>query len=349
MKKLYRFIVVPLIVASALVGCKNDKDDEKKSSISQLPSQQHIIFNEHNMMMHLRTFQDIAMNNGGNRAVGSAGGRESAKYIIEQTNRAGFRHTVTAFKNSRNQNGQNIIVEIPGKSNDTIILIGAHYDSVQRSAGINDNASGVSVLLELMDQLNQKKIQPNHTIRLAFWDAEETGLDGAKVYASKLKEAQLKQIKAYINVDMVGTKDPIAMIPSVNKVAMLKELEQQIRESARETGNAVDEGNLQQQLDEIRQMPTHPNDLALNQSLGEFFKIEKLIVRESRLINARTDIGAFIGKVPITGFTFLSHTSGEELVRCYHKPCDTREMIEPKSLSISGKAVVFLLKNLKAL
>ena len=45
----------------------------------------------------------------------------------------------------------NLAVEIPGKeSPDEIILLGAHYDSVDGSPGANDNCSAVAALLEII-------------------------------------------------------------------------------------------------------------------------------------------------------------------------------------------------------
>jgi len=352
MKLIYQYTAISFIIAFALVGCNDENKNEKKGSVSQPQvqlQQKEIIINEHNMVQHLSEFQSIAMQNGGNRAVGSAGGQASAKYIIDQANKAGFRYQATEFKTEENQTGKNIVVEIPGKLNGSVVLIGAHYDSVKEGPGINDNASGVSVLLELMTQFSQKKIQPNHTIRLAFWDAEETGLEGAKAYVSKLSEAQLKQINTYINVDMIGARNPIAMLPKVDKAAMLKEEEEKLRNSARQ-GNQMTEDEIQAFLDKIREIPTHPNDLAINKSLEAFLKSQKLMVEKTLVVNTRTDMAAFAGKVPVTGFVFRSSAPGEEeFIPCYHKLCDTRELIDPKSLGISGKAVVHLLKNLKTL
>jgi hypothetical protein len=43
----------------------------------------------------------------------------------------------------------NLEVAVPGDDGGPMIVIGAHYDSVQGSPGADDNASGVATLLEL--------------------------------------------------------------------------------------------------------------------------------------------------------------------------------------------------------
>lgn len=52
----------------------------------------------------------------------------------------------------------NLIVEqIGGKKNDEIVVLGAHYDTVQTTPGADDNASAVAVLLEVSRLLNQHR------------------------------------------------------------------------------------------------------------------------------------------------------------------------------------------------
>ncbi|WP_126456772.1 M28 family peptidase [Sulfuriflexus mobilis] len=67
-----------------------------------------------------------------------------------------------------------------------IILLGAHYDSVQGSPGANDNASGVAVLLELSRLF--RTLSPAMTIRFVAFTNEEppfffSGRQGSRLYA----------------------------------------------------------------------------------------------------------------------------------------------------------------------
>lgn len=101
-------------------------------------------------MKHLYVLQAIAQENGGNRAVGTKGGLLTAKYIDAYVRELGLETSKLIFENRNKLVGQNLIVEIPGQSKDSAIIVGAHYDSVKMGPGINDNGSGVAVLLELI-------------------------------------------------------------------------------------------------------------------------------------------------------------------------------------------------------
>ena len=88
-----------------------------------------------------------------------------------------FTQAFTANKRGSPNKGTNIIAILPGKyrgveGKDNIILIGAHYDTVSVSPGIDDNASGVIVLLELARLLKQLP-QLNHTVMFVGFDLEE--------------------------------------------------------------------------------------------------------------------------------------------------------------------------------
>ena len=92
---------------------------------------------------------------------------------------------------------QNVILTVPGQSQQTII-VGAHYDSLPLP-GASDNASGVSLLLESAYRMRYE--EPYHTIVYAFFGAEEIGLLGAFFYYNSLSESQLDDMVMMINAD----------------------------------------------------------------------------------------------------------------------------------------------------
>lgn len=71
---------------------------------------------------------------------------------------------------------ENIVVSY--HPSDTRLVIGAHYDSVENSTGANDNASGCSVLLHLIERLENIK----HSIDIVFFDREESIDHGSESY-----------------------------------------------------------------------------------------------------------------------------------------------------------------------
>jgi len=86
---------------------------------------------------------------------------------------------------------KNIIV--PSKTNDNKITISAHWDVFPGSNGYNDNASGMSVLLNVQNDL------PDN-VEMIFTDREERGGMGSNLY---LKRNQNKPV-LNINIDVVG-------------------------------------------------------------------------------------------------------------------------------------------------
>ncbi|MFC1757810.1 M20/M25/M40 family metallo-hydrolase [Planctomycetota bacterium] len=154
------------------------------------------------------------------REAGSRGGQAAAKYLIQflstRTRPAG---TQTSHAQYFNRGFQNIVGIIPGSDAelaDEFVLVGAHYDHVgygtrQNSNGpvgyihngADDNASGTSSLLELVDAFSQLEVAPRRSIIFAFWDAEEKGLLGSEHWAAN-PSVPLHKIKLAFNMDMVG-------------------------------------------------------------------------------------------------------------------------------------------------
>ncbi|KAF2798016.1 aminopeptidase Y [Melanomma pulvis-pyrius CBS 109.77] len=97
---------------------------------------------------------------------------------------------------------QNIFVETEGGDPTKTVMFGAHLDSVTVGPGINDNASGSSLLLEIFTALT--KYSAKNRIRFAWWGAEEKGLLGSRYYTNSLTQADADDILAYVNFDMVS-------------------------------------------------------------------------------------------------------------------------------------------------
>lgn len=92
-------------------------------------------------------------------------------------------------------NGRNIILTVPGKTDDRQIIVGAHYDG----EGVGDNGSGVALLLATAAGL--ANIQPQLTIKYVFFDAEEDGLVGSKYYAGHMTDEEISSTVYMVNLD----------------------------------------------------------------------------------------------------------------------------------------------------
>ncbi|WP_082233675.1 M28 family peptidase [Halobacillus massiliensis] len=113
-----------------------------------------------------------------------------------------------------------IATKKPHKNKDTgqIINIGAHHDSVANGPGANDDASGVSGVLELAKIMANT---PTDTeLRFITFGAEEKGLVGSYHYASTLSQNEVDRTAAHFQMDMIGSRDAgdlIMFTPDGNK------------------------------------------------------------------------------------------------------------------------------------
>lgn len=97
----------------------------------------------------------------------------------------------------------NVLAETASGDDDNTVMAGAHLDSVQDGAGINDNGSGSAALLETAIQM--AKVKPTNTVRFAWWGAEEEGLLGSEYYVEQLSDEEAEDIALYLNFDMVAS------------------------------------------------------------------------------------------------------------------------------------------------
>ncbi len=116
---------------------------------------------------------------------------------------------------------QNVVAMLPG--NDPIlkneyVVIGGHYDhlgmggpstssrmpdSIAVHFGADDNASGIASIIEIAEKLADNKSHLQRSVIIIAFGAEEIGTIGSKFFTSN-PAIDLKQIKAMVNIDMVG-------------------------------------------------------------------------------------------------------------------------------------------------
>lgn len=109
---------------------------------------------------------------------------------------------------NKEYNLKNVICKKNGK-NHKCIMICAHYDSrmellfdsYSRAPGANDNASGVSSILEIARVLYNKKL--NYDLQFVFFSGEEQNLLGSEQYAKSIRKDNLN-LHRLINLDMIG-------------------------------------------------------------------------------------------------------------------------------------------------
>ena len=196
-------------------------------SINQLTAEAHVAF--------------LADDDLKGREAGTQGGRIAGDYIVSMLKSLGIRpvgdsyyHPFEVYHAERQKKGQrwqvepdsiaklkqvvhqklslnNVLGMIEGKNKNEYVIVGAHYDHLgidpmldgdQIYNGADDNASGVSAVLQIARAFLATGQQPMRNVIFAFWDGEEKGLLGSRAFVQSFP--QIDQVKGYLNFDMIG-------------------------------------------------------------------------------------------------------------------------------------------------
>ena len=162
------------------------------------------------------------------REAGFHGSRVTSEYIVSLLQWMGvspladsYFQLFDAYRKERQKKGRlevhqklsmrNVLGMIPGKNTKEYVIVGAHFDHLgidpaldgdQIYNGADDNASGVSAVLQIARAFLASGQQPERNVIFAFWDGEEKGLLGSKYFVQTCPF--LSQIKGYLNFDMIG-------------------------------------------------------------------------------------------------------------------------------------------------
>ncbi len=109
--------------------------------------------------------------------------------------------TITLAQEKRIGTSRNVLLDLPGESEQTVIL-SAHYDSVPLSSGAYDNLSGCIVLLAIAQHF--ARIPHRLGIRFVWCGAEERGLLGSLAYCDTHAD-ELNRCVLNVNLDMLGS------------------------------------------------------------------------------------------------------------------------------------------------
>jgi len=150
------------------------------------------------------------------RGTGTAGARKAQAWIearladleLRPALPAGFAMPF-AFTNKAGVtvSGTNLVAHCEGRRADApYLVVSAHYDHLgirngQTYHGADDNASGVAMLLHVAGHCAATPFE--HPVLLAFFDAEEAGLQGAQAFV-KAPPVAVERLALNVNFDMVS-------------------------------------------------------------------------------------------------------------------------------------------------
>ena len=216
---------------------------------------------------------------------------------------------------------RNVIGIIEGKDTSNYVIVGAHYDHLGKSGnqledsiynGADDNASGVSAVLQIANAFIASGEKPLNTVIFAFWDAEEMGLIGSKCFVKSFED--IKRVQFYLNLDMIGrdNKDSSSQVAVVYSYTIMDQ-EQFFNDK-------IEKYRLN--LEIVRDKDSINQNFTYN-----FFSRYENVSKDFSMFNQNSDHAPFDKK----NVSFLLFTSG--LHRDYHELTDHAEMINWEKLT----------------
>lgn len=98
-----------------------------------------------------------------------------------------------------------VVCTLPGETGSTIV-VGGHFDFVERGKGIVDDWSGASLLPTLYQSL--KNLPRHHTYVFVAFADEERGLVGSSKFVKSMSADEKAHITAFINLECLGLSPP---------------------------------------------------------------------------------------------------------------------------------------------
>lgn len=199
-----------LLLLALLTGCATN------SAVQLKPAPEHTIANATiSTQATEQILSTLASDDMQGRQDGTPGGEKAASFIESHFQAAGL-STLTGIDGYRQvysydeQPISNIVGVIKGKSRpDEFVVFGAHYDHLGMTDqgvdrifnGANDDASGVTALIQLAQYYKQLGNNERSIIFVAF-SGEEAGGFGSKAFSTLIDP---DKVVAMFNIEMIGT------------------------------------------------------------------------------------------------------------------------------------------------
>jgi len=121
----------------------------------------------------------------GDREQGTEGNARANDWIEEQLRSWGYAPERMPYQYQNSPRDQVYATKLGTTHPGEMYILGAHMDGRGGGQGVNDNASGTALVLEIARVLAASDIQTGRSIRFALWNNEETGLNGARAYVEQ--------------------------------------------------------------------------------------------------------------------------------------------------------------------
>jgi aminopeptidase Y len=216
----------------------------------------------------------------------------------------------------------NVLAETPGGNPASVVMAGAHLDSVNAGPGIQDNGSSVGALLEVAVQM--ARVKPRNKVRFAFWGAEESGLIGSRYYVNTLSPAEIDTIALYLNFDLIGSPNHVFFVYDGDDSDL-------VGGPAGPAGSAQIERTFARYYSK-RGIPFKGTDLSGRSDYASFTAVDIPVG------------GLFTGAEGIKTAeeaAIWGGTAGQAYDPCYHLACDTFDNVNLFALDVNADAVAY--------
>jgi len=264
------------------------------------------------LLTHLSVLSHDSMQG---RATGTEGSARARSYLIAELGQLRVAPLSEGYEQPFDLGdrgiGVNLVGVLPGSAPSGTIVLSAHYDHEgirdgQTYNGADDNASGVSTLLEIARLLQSEPTR--NTVVLAFFDDEESGLNGARAFVAD-PPLPLDEVLLNVNLDMVARANGLLWAAGAHHTPSLRPVLQAAAEEA-------------------------PLDLRLGH--------DRLGAPEGDDWTSQSDHGAFHERgIPFVYFGVEDHPD-------YHSPTDDFDRVDPSDFLSSARTVLLALRALDA-
>ena len=207
--RIYSYLLVFLLVACGA----------PKSSITAENTKVEVLSADVSKTLQFLTSDDLQ-----GRDTGSEGIETAAVYLENILKENGIKPYFKTYRDTLSnftKPAYNVVGFIEGtdpKLKNEFVIIGAHYDhwgwggkgsgskkkdTIAIHNGADDNASGVSALLCILEEVSKLKVKPKRSIIFISFSGEEEGLIGSKYFVNHLP-VKKEAVKVMLNMDMVG-------------------------------------------------------------------------------------------------------------------------------------------------
>lgn len=126
----------------------------------------------------------------GDRTQGSQSYANADRWLAAELAGLGYTVERAQYTYQGQPRDQIYVTKVGSKFPDRTHLVSAHYDGRGGGGAADDDASGSALILLLARALAEPGVETDVSVRMVFWNNEETGLQGSGAYAQQRRSAQ---------------------------------------------------------------------------------------------------------------------------------------------------------------